>query len=57
MAFASNMETDKSRWLFIEMARVWMLLADTTDFVSPPLVQPTVQQQQQRQAKSDRQDE
>jgi hypothetical protein len=41
------METGKARWLLVEMARVWMLLADADDLVSPPST--TIQQQQQQQ--------
>jgi hypothetical protein len=51
------MGTGKAHWLLVEMARVWMLLADADDLVTAPSttgpVQRTVQQQQQRQAKSD----
>jgi hypothetical protein len=49
------METGQARWLLVEMARVWMLLADADDLVSPPstTARPTVQQQQQQRPKSD----
>ena len=61
LTLARNMGTGKAHWLLVEMARVWMLLADAADLVTAPSttdpVQPTVQQQQQRQPKSDRDNE
>jgi hypothetical protein len=55
------MGTGEAHWLLVELARVWMLLADADDLVTAPStadpVQPTVQQQQQRQAESDRDNE
>jgi hypothetical protein len=45
-----NMETGNERRLLIEMARVWIALADAVDLVSSPSTadpaQPAVQQQQ-----------
>jgi hypothetical protein len=57
LAVARNMETEQARLLLVEMARVWMRLADEADLGPAPSTadpaRPAVQQQQQ-QLKSDR---